>query len=127
MTSWGFLSNSLDLRRFLPLLHSQAAWNVILTAEKSSRAKVFPTQLQIEAGLEGVDPEGVLEGGESVCCALTSHAQGTRDTPGRERSAPQPLRTQVLPVNYLHVAALTQSRDGQIQTARQEKPRFSGS
>lgn len=74
MTSWGFQSNSLDLRRFLPLLHSQAAWNEILTGEKSSRAEVFPTRLQIEAGLEAVDREGVLEGGESACCALTSHA-----------------------------------------------------
>lgn len=41
MTSWGFQSNSLDLRRFLPLLHSQATWNEILTGEKSSRPRYF--------------------------------------------------------------------------------------
>lgn len=40
--------HSLDLRRFLPLLHSQAPWNEILTGEKSSKAKIFPTQFQVK-------------------------------------------------------------------------------
>lgn len=44
--------NSLDLRRFLPLLHSQALRNGILTGEKSPKARIFPTQFQSAASLE---------------------------------------------------------------------------
>lgn len=67
MTSWGvgdggFQFDSLDLWRFLPLLHSQAPWNEIFTGEKSSKAKIFPTQFQIEAGLEAEEWEGGRSG-----------------------------------------------------------------
>lgn len=61
--------DSVDFRRFLPLLHSQAPWTEILAGEKSSKAKIFPTQFPVKP-LRRLRHEGVLEDRTWARCAL---------------------------------------------------------
>lgn len=45
------------------------------------RPRYFQRELHSEAGLEGVEREGVLEARKLARSALASHARGMRDTP----------------------------------------------
>lgn len=53
--------------------------------------RYFQHKFHSEAGLEGVEWEGVLEAGKLARSALASHAQGMRDTPHHEHPAAQPF------------------------------------